>query len=53
MVQKCTNTSPEEEEGKTQLASTYVGQSSDDNRRKLQKPQEQEHYDLGKLLDVA
>ncbi|KAL2294708.1 hypothetical protein Nmel_008451 [Mimus melanotis] len=42
MAQKCTNINPEEEEGKTQLATTYVGQSSDDIRRKLQKAQEQE-----------
>lgn len=37
MAQKCTNISPEEEEGKTQVASTYMGQSSDDTRRNLQK----------------
>lgn len=43
----------EEEERKTQLATTYVGQSSDDTRRKLQKTWEQERYDLEELLDVA
>lgn len=53
MAQKYTNINPGEEEGKTQLAPIYAGQSSDDIRRKLQKAQEQEQHDLGKLLAVA
>ncbi|TRZ06306.1 hypothetical protein HGM15179_020801, partial [Zosterops borbonicus] len=32
---------------------TFVGQSSDDIRKKLQKDKGQDQYDLGKLLDVA
>lgn len=47
-AQKYTNIDPETEEGKTQLAPIFVGQSSDDVRRKLQ-----DQRDLGKLLDVA
>lgn len=53
MAQKYTNIDPESEEGKTQLAPIFVGQASDDIRRKLQQAQGQDEYDLGKLLDVA
>ncbi|KFO63483.1 hypothetical protein N302_01490, partial [Corvus brachyrhynchos] len=52
-ARKYTNLDPETEEGKTQLAPIFVGQSSDDIRRKLQQAQGQDQYDLGKLLDVA
>ncbi|KAL2303487.1 hypothetical protein Nmel_008757 [Mimus melanotis] len=52
-TQKYTNIDPETEEGKSQLAPIFVGQSSDDTRRKLQQAQGQDQHDLGKLLDVS
>ncbi|KAM7041637.1 uncharacterized protein M8220_007978 isoform 1-T3 [Acridotheres tristis] len=52
-AQKYTNVDPEREEGKTQLAPIFVGQCSDDTRRKLQQAQGQDQHDLGKLLDVS
>lgn len=52
-AQKYTNIDPETEEGKTQLAPIFVGQTSDDIRRKLQQAQGQDQYDLGKMLDVG
>lgn len=44
---------PESEEGKAQLAPLFIGQSSDDIRRKLQKLQGADSRDGGKLLEVA
>uniref|UniRef100_A0A8C0UHS3 Core shell protein Gag P30 domain-containing protein n=1 Tax=Cyanistes caeruleus TaxID=156563 RepID=A0A8C0UHS3_CYACU len=41
-AQKYTNIDPETEEGKTQLAPIFVGQPSDDIRRKLQQAQGQD-----------
>ncbi|RMC00230.1 hypothetical protein DUI87_22835 [Hirundo rustica rustica] len=53
IAQKYTNIDPETEEGKTQLAPIFVGQASDDIRRKLQQARGQDQYDLGKLSAVA
>ncbi|PKU29953.1 hypothetical protein llap_19743 [Limosa lapponica baueri] len=44
---------PDSEEGRNQLAPLFIGQSSDDIRRKLQKLQGNDARELGKLLDVA
>uniref|UniRef100_A0A8C5TS32 Core shell protein Gag P30 domain-containing protein n=1 Tax=Malurus cyaneus samueli TaxID=2593467 RepID=A0A8C5TS32_9PASS len=52
-AQKYTNTDPETEKGKTQSAPIFLGQFSDDIRRKPQQVQGQDQYDLGKLLNVA
>ena len=44
---------PECEEGKAQLAPLFIGESSDDVRRKSQKLQGADSRDWGKLLEVA
>ncbi|KAF1548009.1 hypothetical protein FQV20_0016868, partial [Eudyptula albosignata] len=52
-ARKYTTIDPESEEGKSQLATLFIGQSADDIRRKLQKLQGADARDLGKLLDRA
>ena len=52
-ARKYTNLDPESEEGKGQLAPLFIGQSSDDIKRKLQKLQGADSQDWGKLLEVA
>ncbi|XP_076217227.1 uncharacterized protein LOC143171928 [Aptenodytes patagonicus] len=52
-ARKYTTLDPESEEGKSQLATLFIGQSADDIRRKLQKLQGADARDLGKLLDRA
>lgn len=52
-AQKYITIDPDSEEGRNQLAPLFIGQSSDDIRRKLQKLQGQDNRDLGKLLELA
>ena len=52
-AQKYTTIDLESEEGKNQFASLFIGQSTDDIRRKLQKLQGTDVSDLGKSLEVA
>uniref|UniRef100_A0A8B9Z6Y2 Core shell protein Gag P30 domain-containing protein n=1 Tax=Buteo japonicus TaxID=224669 RepID=A0A8B9Z6Y2_9AVES len=50
-TRKYTTIDPDSEEGRNQLAPPFIGQSSDDIRRKLQNLQGQDARDLGKLLE--
>lgn len=52
-ARKYTTLDIELEEGKGQLATLFIGQSSDDIQRKLQKLQGAEARDIGKMLDIA
>ncbi|KAF1616215.1 UNVERIFIED_CONTAM: hypothetical protein FQV16_0011305, partial [Eudyptes robustus] len=52
-MQKYTTIDPASEEGKLQLVSLFLGQSSEDIRRKLQKIKEPDIRDLEKLIEEA
>lgn len=52
-MRKYTTMDPSSEEGKLQLANSFVGQSSEDIRQKLQKLSATEIRDMEKLLEAA
>ncbi|KAI1233231.1 hypothetical protein IHE44_0004829, partial [Lamprotornis superbus] len=52
-ARRYTNINPEKPEEAVQLASIFIGSSASDIRKKLQKLEESDSRDLGKLLEVA
>uniref|UniRef100_A0A672THS1 Core shell protein Gag P30 domain-containing protein n=1 Tax=Strigops habroptila TaxID=2489341 RepID=A0A672THS1_STRHB len=52
-MRKFTTLDPSSEEGKHQIANLFLGQSSEDIRKKLQKFKEPDNHDIEKLIEEA